>query len=413
MADSARTVPPAQRRRGITLGPDHTRVPNQLIDLVYPWLSAGEQACLMYIVRRTYGFAAPTGQRKQWDRIALSQFSQGSSAGGYVLDLGAGLTRPAVIKALGKLEERGLVQVSYECPTQLTRSGRAVGCGWSEGDEDHLQQPQLDPKTKAYACPRCGRTLSKAYALRTLTPGWIKRFLNANDPQGRRWDYDPEVGRFYPEGSEAADQVGRQEDLAARIAATREQLWFPELVEQIIADAQRQLKSGQMAPSRILGEFLQPALLLQEKLPREAVQYGLQEVVRRRIAAQGRTRGWAGYARACAQSYVERRHGGRQEAEQAMASASVALELERCAQLNRDGQREEARKLLHDLLRQHLDQVQEEFGGDRPLARRHLLEAYKRGLSDYAYVLDYTSVHDYLPEWSWERDQASNPAAQG
>ena len=81
-------VPPSERRRGVTLGPDHTRVPNQLIDLVMPWLSSGEQACLMYIVRRTYGFAlqAGAGQRKQWDRIALSQFIDGTSSGGYVLD---------------------------------------------------------------------------------------------------------------------------------------------------------------------------------------------------------------------------------------------------------------------------------------------------------------------------------------
>lgn len=364
----------------------------------------------MYIVRRTYGFAlqAGAGQRKQWDRIALSQFINGTSAGGYVLDLGCGLSRPAVISALSKLEERGLVRVSYECPTQLTKSGRAVGCGWNEGDNDYRQRPQVDPKTNAHSCPRCSRTLSKAYALRALTPGWIKRYLNTNDPKGRVWDYDPEVGRFYPEDSEPAEKAGREAELNARISELRGKLLYPELLDQIIGDAVSQLKSGKMAPSRVVGEFLEPAVALQDAFPPEAVQYGLSEVVKRKIAAQSRTRGWAGYARACATGYLERKSGGKQEAKREIERMGVELDLERCAQLNREGKREEARRLLQQLLSNHLDSVQAEFSGDRPRARRHLIEAYKRGLTDYAYVRDYTSTHDYLPEWSWESDESSS-----
>ena len=408
-------VPPSERRRGVTLGPDHTRVPNQLIDLVMPWLSSGEQACLMYIVRRTYGFAlqAGAGQRKQWDRIALSQFIDGTSSGGYVLDLGCGLSRPAVIAALARLSERELVRISYECPTKLTKSGRAVGCGWNEGDNDHHQRPKVDPKTNAYSCPRCSRTLSKAYALRALTPGWIKRYLNASDPQKRAWDYDPEVGRFYPENSEPAEKAGREDELLGQIEQLRAELWFPELIDQIIGQAVAQLKSGKMAPSRLMREFLQPALLLQQSFSREAVQYGLGEVIGRKIAAQSRSRNWPGYAKACATGFMERRHGGRQEAQQAVERANVEIDLDRCAELNREGKREEARKLLQELLGSHLDSVKEEFGGDRARARRHLIEAYKRGLSDYAYVRDYTSIHDYLPEWSWERDESSSQQPSG
>jgi len=405
-------VPPSERRSGVTLGPDHTRVPNQLLDLVMPWLSPGEQSCLMYIIRRTYGFALPTsgtGQRKQWDRIVLSQFINGTSSGGYILDLGCGLSRPAVISALAKLEKHGLVRVSYECPTQLTRSGRAVGCGWNEGDSDWHQSPKIDPKTNAHSCPRCQRTLSKAYALRAMTPGWIKRYLNVNDPKKRRWDYNPEVGRFYPSDN---SEPGQQADLGIdtqqqKISVLRSELLYPDLVDKIIGDALSQLKSGKMASSRLISEFLEPALALQKAFPPEAVRYGLEEVIKRRIAVQSRTRGWAGYAKACTAGYLERKSGGKQEAKQEIERIGCELLLERCSQLNRAGNREEARRLLQELLAGHLDTVKEEFSGDRQLARRHLIEAYKRGLSDYAYIRDYTSTHDYLPEWTWESDQSS------
>ena len=413
----ARPVPASERRRGVTPGPDHTRVPNLLIDLVYPWLSPGEQACLMYIVRRTYGFVSPThqGQRKQWDRIALSQFIQGTRSGGYVLDLGAGLTRSAVISALGRLEERGLVRVSYECPTTLTKSGKAVGCGWNEGDDDHLERPVIDPKTNAHKCPRCSRTLSKAYALRALTPGWIKRFLSDNDPDGRQWLYDPEVSRFYPENSEADRRSESIEEQQKKINELKSQLWFPELVDEIVGHAVSRLKSGRMAETRLIREFLEPAIALQEGFSQEAVRYGLGEVARRKIAAQPGRRGWYGYARTCAQGYVERKHGGQEQAKAAVAQASLESELARCAQMNRDGQREQARQALHDLLSRHLDQVQEEFHGDRILARRHILEAFKRGLTDYQFVRDYTTSADYLPEWSWESDELrqQNKPSQG
>lgn len=410
-----RPVPVQERRSGVRTGPDHTRVPNLLIDLVYPWLSPGEQACLMYIIRRTYGFVSPThqGQRKQWDRIALSQFIQGTRSGGYVLDLGAGLTRSAVINALTKLEERELVRVSYECPTIVTKSGRAVGCGWNEGDDDHLERPIIDPKTNAHKCPRCSRTLSKAYALRTLTPGWVKRFLTANDPDGRAWLYDPEVSRFYPEDSEADKRQESQAEAEAKIRELREQLLYPELVDEILGHAISRLKSGRMAESRIVREFLEPTIALQEGFSKEAVRYGLGEVARRKIAAQPGKRGWYGYAKTCAQGYVERKHGGQDEAKAAVAQASLESELARCAQLNREGQREQARQALHDLLAHHLDKVQEEFSNDRPLARRHVLEAFKRGLTDYKYVRDYTASADYLPEWSWESDELRQQSGPG
>ena len=229
--------------------------------------------------------------------------------------------------------------------------------------------------------------------------------MTANDPEGRNWLYDPEVSRFYPEDSEADRRGENQAEVEAKIKALREQLWYPEMVDEIVGHAVSRLKSGRMAESRLIREFLEPTVALQEGFSKEAVRYGLGEVARRKIAAQPGKRGWYGYARTCAQGYIERKHGGKEEAQAAVATASLESELARCAQLNRDGQREQARQALHDLLAHHLDRVQEEFSGDRRLARRHVLEAFKRGLTDYQYVRDYTASADYLPEWSWESDE--------
>lgn len=405
-------MPAPDRHQGIKVTPEHTRVPNQLLDLVFPWLSSSEQACLLYIIRRTYGFASPeaNGQRKKWDRIALDQFSSGTRSGDYVLDHGTGLTRTAVIKALRSLEERQLVWISYECPTVITKD-KVRGCGWSESDEDHYGKPVIDPRTKAYRCPRCSRTLSKAYALRTLTPGLIKRFLNANDPQKRTWAYDPRVGRFHPlrPGQEKQESSATQADRSAEIQALRDQLWYPEQVDQIIAHAVSRLKSGKMAQSRVINGFLRPILDMQENFTRQALSYGLSEAVRRKVAAgPGQDTRWQNYIKTCARSYVEKQAGGKDKAEAQVKVANVEEALQRCSDLNGQGEREQARQALHDLLADHLDTVTEEFDGDRALARRHLLEAYKRGLTDYAYVLDYTSVKDYLPDWNWEDDERAS-----
>jgi hypothetical protein len=44
------------------------------------------------------------------------------------------------------------------------------------------------------------------------------------------------------------------------------------------------------------------------------------------------------------------------------------------------------------------------FAGDRQLARRSILEAFKRGHDDYLNPTDYDPAGDFLPEWDWEAD---------
>jgi len=401
---------------GVELPLEHTRIPNQLLDLILPRLSAAQQAVMLYAIRRTYGFASPTvaGQRKLWDRISLSQFINGTQSGGYVLDLGTGLTRPAVIRALRELEQMGILRVSYECATEMQRN-KVVGCGWNQSDEDHLQTPKVDERTNAYACPRCGRTLAKAYALRKLTPGWIKRFLTSTDPKGRQWAYDPEVARYYPVTADRDQQIRARQTQAEQVrqqaAALRDQLWYPQLIDTIIQQAISRLASGKMAETRVISGFLQPAVEMQSMFGKPELQAALKTVIDKKIAAgAGRDTAWRNYAKAVATRLTEEKHGGKAKAQTAMAAAGVEEALRHCAALNKDKEREQARQALQDLIAKHLDTVTAEFGGDRPLARRHLLEAFKRGLDDYAYVRDYSSTTDYLPDWDWETDERNAAA---
>lgn len=73
--------------------PNSTQIPNILLDFVLPKLPHAEAKCLLYICRRTFGF------HKEQDRISFSQFINGIES----KDVGAGLVRSAVAKALKSL----------------------------------------------------------------------------------------------------------------------------------------------------------------------------------------------------------------------------------------------------------------------------------------------------------------------
>lgn len=399
----------------------HTRVPNLLLQYIIPRLSGPEQACVLFIMRLTWGFAKPggePGERKQYDRIAISQFVDGIRKPGppgrtWVWHLGTGLSRTAVIEALKKLESRDLLKVTFECPTGLTPGGRPTGCGWGEPGQDSPGRPVVDPKTKAHKCPRCNRSLNKVYGLKTLTRGRVKRFLSSTDPNGCEWDFDPESGQFY-----VLEAGHAPEEIELTLDDLRAQLWHPELVEKILAHAASSRKTGKLSDVAIRRQFLEPVIEFQNTgvyltpgddpvpLTEELLAHGLQEVVRRRIAAGARSKNWLGYAKAVIKSQMIRRSG---DVAQVVAEAKlvpVVEQLEQCADLNRAGNRGEARQLLSELLSGGLDAIVPEFDGDRPLARRHLLEAFKRGKSDYRGIRDYAPINDFLPQWTWEEDEA-------
>lgn len=78
--------------------PNSTQIPNVILDILLPRLSASEGKCILYICRRTFGF------HKESDRISFSQFVGGiKDRYGKVLDYGTGLVRASVTQALKNL----------------------------------------------------------------------------------------------------------------------------------------------------------------------------------------------------------------------------------------------------------------------------------------------------------------------
>lgn len=84
--------------------PNFTQVPNQLFDELLPHLNETELKCLLYIVRRTFGFQRDSSE------ISLRQLTDGLvTSDGRVLDVGVGLKRSAVAKALQTLQAKGII----------------------------------------------------------------------------------------------------------------------------------------------------------------------------------------------------------------------------------------------------------------------------------------------------------------
>ncbi|MBA7491877.1 hypothetical protein ES702_02425 [subsurface metagenome] len=79
-------------------------VPDEIFDILLPYLGYAELKVLMYLVRRTFGF------KKDSDSVSLTQICRGiKKRDGEVLDGGTGLSRPAVIKALKVLENNRII----------------------------------------------------------------------------------------------------------------------------------------------------------------------------------------------------------------------------------------------------------------------------------------------------------------
>lgn len=85
--------------------PNSFSTPNAYCDEYMYLLTPEEWKVLSYAARRIFGF------QKRQDRISLSQFCTGtrSTETGDVLDNGTGLSKPAVMKALGTLAQYGLI----------------------------------------------------------------------------------------------------------------------------------------------------------------------------------------------------------------------------------------------------------------------------------------------------------------
>lgn len=84
--------------------PRYTQVPDDLFDDLMSELSGSELKVLLYVIRRTFGF------KRDSDHISLSQMVSGiKKKDGKILDLGTGLTKESVCKAVKSLVEKGIL----------------------------------------------------------------------------------------------------------------------------------------------------------------------------------------------------------------------------------------------------------------------------------------------------------------
>ncbi len=86
--------------------PNYTPIPDEFFDVLAPRLSEAELRVLLYIMRRTFGF------KKQADAISLSQLTGGiRKRNGEIMDEGTGLSKPAALKGIAGLQEKGIISV--------------------------------------------------------------------------------------------------------------------------------------------------------------------------------------------------------------------------------------------------------------------------------------------------------------
>lgn len=86
------------------LSPNTTPVPDEFFDVLAPRLSEAELRVLLYIIRRTFGW------KKNSDNISLRQMVEGiQTKDGRIIDLGTGLSKPAVIRAVRALVEHKVI----------------------------------------------------------------------------------------------------------------------------------------------------------------------------------------------------------------------------------------------------------------------------------------------------------------
>lgn len=411
------TTPPKHPSR-----PPHTQLPNVLVDYVMARTSPAEFTVLMYIVRHTIGFVDPDNpeRRKEMDVISLKQFEFGVWSGTIVQDLGVGMSKMTIRNALDSLEKLGLIKSTYSC----------TKCLWRQRDDEPAPEGE---EGKGVPCPRCNRTLARAWGMATLRPSDIINIMNGRnedgslkDKLGRIYHWNPELKR--PEFEDVEQEIDeetvrrREEDLVAQAEEMRGKLWFPDLVERIVAQAEGRLKQGgKIRTSKLIKSFYQPVLEMQEQYVNypPLVKHALAETARKGIAGQDANRNWFNYPKAICRNNLKNYTGAKAKAgtnaavqDQSSLKAherTVRDLLRRAADLNGTGQHEDARALLSDILSnaRHLAPL---FGGDVECADLSLREAFKQGVDYFVGIQPDPYGLNYYNEWTWPADRL--PAGQ-
>lgn len=410
---------PNAKKQAPDTGTNHTRVPNILQDLVYPLLSRPEHLCLSYIVRRTEGFADGAGGRKEVDRISLSQFHKGIQSGPYILDLGTGLSRPSIRKALDDLQRKGLITVGYKCAL----------CGWEPAED-------VGPLTESRGllCGQCGKTCDRNFGLARMNSKVLLRFLSENDPERRRWGFDREKKRFFvyheDEGEETRRAPGtrrqQQEEAAAKASEDfMRELWFPQLVEQVAEQIEGSMAAGRkLSAAQKLTHVIKPVLAMQKGDDPAILKYALEQTLQRQIPGSAKVRKrsdgttaresnwrWHHYTMRIIETEMAKlgSRGGRGQATNAQvahtrtpeaAQETARVLLERAAELNTAGDFAAARKVLADILAQ-AKQLAPLFDDSAELADAHLRLAFKYGVTNFRSVRREVPINDFYPDWGW------------
>jgi hypothetical protein len=396
----------------------YTQVAHIYQDFVAPTLEPAEQICMNYIMRRTIGFTDGKGGRKVRDTIAIDQFVNGIRVGDVVMDLGTGLGRNTVRKALVGLESRGLVEVRWAC----------TECYWEQQRDEPAPPIRAADERKRNPvppCPRCKRTLSRSWAVAPLTPRKVRALMNAwsaakderRDARNKEhvvygWDTDRRRFTWSADGDDEAAQR-ELEALSEEIARLEGLLWYPQYVNEAIRQAESSMRSGaRISPKRILRDFYKPVYDMQQEFSTAPlIEYALKETIRRRVPAERRGRNWVAYPKAICKSHRARFEGrtqpkpGTNAAEQHAQSLPVKKKaatdlLSRAAALNDRGQTDQARELLSEILSDSLIRgVAPLFGGDLDRAEYQLRLAFKHGTSDFVGAeLDPYGI-DHYPGW--------------
>jgi hypothetical protein len=193
-------------------------------------------------------------------------------------------------------------------------------------------------------------------------------------------------------------------------------------VEEVITALNGTLPDGTKAtPTKIINSILKPVIELQEQYPSPCVEYGLKETLKRVQRDHRFASGFGKYLASVCKNNAWKFNrnidlnapapGTNAAAAHAATPEGIAelceQRLAEAAELNREGKSEQARVILNRLLAgtSHLAVL---FDGDEAEAKRHVREAFRRGIEDFRNVFDYTIATDYLPEWSAERTSGTS-----
>jgi hypothetical protein len=152
--------------------PNTVQIPYILLDMIIPQLSEGEARCLLYVARRTFGF------KKEKDVISLSQFERGiAQRDGKVLDLGTGLSRPVITKALENLVCGGFLK------KQKTRLGSEYELNFKVSVKDAVERMK---KLRKIVVENRKKKLKQSRLLKSSQLGGLTKSSKESQPKAVR-----------------------------------------------------------------------------------------------------------------------------------------------------------------------------------------------------------------------------------